>query len=218
MAAFLAAHDALFDPIDALYDRAALAFPLLTGPGCDAVQTFIDTRHAAGPMVSVGYGAFDLWQSSPGDSVLHGAAKAFFTGLAERVREVSTGFAMALPVLDGRPVPGGIVVRSVGEPDAEAVTGGTPFTLTFRLANPGDTPVAAADAELGCGDGLALDRDASQSVPALAAGAEVLLAWSVRATPNGPGGFTGHCQLLVMRGGEVLTRWDEPILEYVPEE
>ena len=71
-----------------------------------------------------------------------------------RAKDVNGFLPVALDATAGLTIPGGIVIRSDGEPNRAAMLTGAPFDVQYVVTNPGDSAVAASEAELVPGEAL----------------------------------------------------------------
>ncbi|MCC6848571.1 MAG: hypothetical protein IT294_08730 [Deltaproteobacteria bacterium] len=214
--ALVAAHDGLFAPLDVLYDRAALAFPLVAADTQVSVLSFLEARNSFAQTASDAYSLLEGWVEAPTDSDVKGGMKKVLKLLPTRAIEANAFFPAATQVIDKLTIPGGLVVHGGNEPDTAAVLAGTTFAMPFVIANPGDGATDAAVAELIPGDALELVSDATQTVPALAAGEAVELTWQLKTLPASPVGFSGNVQILVRRDGAIVANGSENVVEFDP--
>lgn len=215
--ALLAAHDALFDDLDAVYDRVTLAMPLVSVDRRVQLLSFLEARNALEQAASIAYSFLEIWVAAPESSDVKGPVKKTLALVPVRAKDVNGFLPTALDAIAGLTIPGGIVVRPDSEPDQAAVLAGASFDLRFVVANPGDTAVAASEAELLPGETLEVLSEAAQDVPALGPGEAVTLTWQVEAQPASPVGFLGGAQVVVRRDGAIVAIATDPIAEYDPD-
>ncbi len=213
--ALVAAHDAVFDALDALYDRGTLALPLVPAAEQVNLLSFLEARNALAQTASAAYSFVETWATAEDSAKqLKGSVKKVLTLLPQRANEANGFFGGALNLVAGLALPGGIIVEPVVTASSTAILTGAPFDLQFVAKNPGDAAVAASEAELIPGDTLDLVSGPIQPVPALDAGEAVTLTWQVRSMPESPAGFTGTAQVVVSRDGAIVAIGTDTIAEY----
>jgi hypothetical protein len=186
----VAAHDALFDPWEALYARCNVGSRTATGAGAATMGEFLGSISAAADAIGSFYCYLEPWTAAAQDAATGEALLSVLAAARKRVVEADAAASAAAAAAGGATLPCNLDIAMLADPDAATVMSGAPFALTFRVTNRGDANAAAGTVELLPGEGLALGSAAKVALPALAAGARADLTWTLTATARNPVGFS----------------------------